>query len=73
MVNEIIEILLNYVEPENEITADTNIKSDLRMSSFDLVCFADELFDRCGVSLTPDNFREFSTVGELSDFICKTA
>ena len=37
---------------------------------FDLVCFADELFETFGVALTPDNFRDFCTVGQLADFIC---
>ncbi len=71
MVNEIIDIILNYVEPENEITEETNIKSDLGMSSFDLVCFADELFERYGVTFTPDIFREFTTIGDLAEYISK--
>lgn len=69
MIAKIIDILLNYVDPEDEITAETNIKSDLGMTSFDLVCFANEILDDCGVVLTPDNFREFNTVGEIADFI----
>ena len=71
MINEIIEIILNYVEPEEAITADTDIKSELGMSSFDLVCLADEIFEKYGVSLTPDNFRDCATVGSLADFIAK--
>ena len=69
MTERIIDTLLNYVEPEEEITAETDIKSELGMSSFDLVCFADELYEAFGVALTPDNFRDFCTVGQLADFI----
>ncbi len=69
MTEKIIDTLLNYVEPEDEITAETDIKSELGMSSFDLVCFADELYETFGVTLTPDNFRDFCTVGQLADFI----
>lgn len=68
-MEKIIELLLNYVEPDDEITAETSIKEDLGMSSFDLVCFGDELFDEFGVRLTADNFRECETVGKLAAFI----
>lgn len=71
MIREIIDIILNYIDPEEKITENTNIKSDLGMSSFDLVCFADELFEKYGVSLTPDIFREFTTVGELSEYVSR--
>ncbi len=68
-MKKIIELLLNYVEPDDEITAETSIKEDLGMSSFDLVCFGDEIFEEFGVKLTADNFRECDTVGKLSEFI----
>lgn len=69
MINKIIDMLLNYVEPDDDITADTNIKIDLGMSSFDLVCFGDDLFDEFGVRLTADDFRNCETIGMLADFI----
>lgn len=68
-MEKIIEMILNYVEPDDEITAETSIKDDLGMSSFDLVCFGDELFDEFGVRLTADNFRECDTVGKLAAFV----
>ncbi len=71
MLEQIIDMLLNYVEPDDEITADTNIKTDLGMSSFDLICFGDDLFNTFGVQLTPDNFRDCITVGKLAAFIEK--
>lgn len=71
MVEKIVDLLLNYVEPDDEITADTNIKTELGMSSFDLICFGDDLYSSFGVRLTADNFRECITVGKLADFIEK--
>ncbi len=68
-MEKIIELLLNYVEPDDEITADTNIKSDLGMSSFDLVCLAEEILGEFGIRLTADDFRNCITVGKLADFI----
>ena len=69
MVEKIVDMLLNYVEPDDEITAGTNIKTQLGMTSFDLICFGDDLFSEFGVRLTPDNFRNCLTVGDLANFI----
>lgn len=68
-MEKIISILLNYVEPDDEITADTHIKYDLNMSSFDLVCLGEELYEEFGVKVDAENFRECDTVGKLADFI----
>ncbi|MGN0573539.1 MAG: acyl carrier protein [Acutalibacteraceae bacterium] len=68
-MKKVIEILLNYVEPDYEITAETKIKDDLGMSSFDLLCFGEELFDEFGVRLSADDFRKFNTVGKLADYV----
>lgn len=69
MVEKIIDMLLNYVEPDDEITAETNIKTQLGMTSFDLICFGDDLYNEFGVRLTADNFRSCITVGALANFI----
>ncbi len=69
MLEKIIDIILNYVEPDDEITAQTSIKADLNMSSFDLVCLADELYENFKVELSPDDFRECDTVGLLTEII----
>ena len=71
MVEKIVDLLLNYVEPDDEITADTNIKTELGMSSFDLICFADDVNATFGVQLTAEDFRNNRTVGALADFIEK--
>ncbi|MBQ2775320.1 MAG: acyl carrier protein [Clostridia bacterium] len=68
-MEKIINILLEYVEPDEPITAETSIKYDLGMSSFDLVCFGDDIFDEFGVRLTPSNFKDCDTVGRLAAFV----
>lgn len=68
-MEKIIEMLLDYVEPDEEITYDTNIKYDLGMSSFDLVCFGEDLSQEFGIQLSADDFRDCDTVGKLADFI----
>ena len=68
-MDKIIDLLLNYVEPDDEITADTKIKSDLGMSSFDLACLANDIRDEMGVSLSAEDFRKYRTVGKLAQYI----
>lgn len=68
-MEKLIELLLNYVEPDDEITAETRIKSELGMSSFDLACLANDIRDEMGVSLTADEFRKYRTVGALAEYI----
>lgn len=68
-MEKIIELILNYVEPDDEITADTSIKSGLGMSSFDLVCLAEDIYNEFGVKLNAEVFRNCDTVGELADYI----
>lgn len=71
MFEKLVDMFLNYVEPDDEITPDTRIKSGLRMSSFDLICFADDVNATFGVQLTAEDFRNNRTVGALADFIEK--
>ena len=71
MFETIRDMFLNYVEPDDEITPDTRIKSGLGMTSFDLICFADDINITFGVKLTADDFRANRTVGAIADFIEK--
>ncbi|MBR2868102.1 MAG: acyl carrier protein [Clostridia bacterium] len=65
MFDKLVEIILNYVEPEEDITPETGIKRGLNLSSFDLVCLSDEIHQEFGVVLGADDFRECETVGKL--------
>ena len=70
-MEKIIEILLNYVEPDDEITEDTLIKSELGLSSFDLVCIANDIYEEFKVELSAEDFRQYETVGKLAAYIEK--
>ena len=65
MFDKLVEIILNYVEPEEAITPETGIKRGLNLSSFDLVCLSDEIHQEFGVVLGADDFRECDTIGKL--------
>ena len=71
MFEKIKDMFLNYVEPDDEITPDTRIKSGLGMSSFDLICFADDVNATFVVKLTAEDFRNNRTVGAIADFVEK--
>lgn len=68
-MEKLIELILNYVEPDEEITADTNIKNGLGMSSFDLICLGEEIRSEFGVKLKAEDFKECDTIGKLAAFI----
>lgn len=68
-MEKLIELILNYVEPDEEITADTNIKEGLGMSSFDLICLGEEIHSEFGVKLNAEVFRDCDTIGMLAEFI----
>ncbi len=69
MFEKIVELLLNYVEPDGDITEQTNIRTDLGMSSFDFICLGDDIFNEFGVRLTADDFRSCLAVGKLAEFV----
>lgn len=73
MFEKIVDIILNYVEPEESITPDTDIKNGLSMTSFDLVCLSDEIYEEFGIVLNADDYRECNTVGRLVARIEKCA
>ncbi len=68
-MEKLIELILNYVEPDDEITAETSIKGGLGMSSFDLVCLAEEIHGEFGVKLNAEVFRDCDTIGKLAAYI----
>ncbi len=68
-MERLIELILNYVEPDEEITAETSIKGGLGMSSFDLVCLAEEIHGEFGVKLNAEAFRDCDTIGKLAAYI----
>lgn len=64
-MEKIIETILNYVEPDEEITAESSLKNDCGLTSFDMVCLIDELSAQFGVEVADTEVRKCSTVGEL--------
>lgn len=64
-MNKVIEAILNYVEPEEEITLDSKLKGDCGLSSFDMICLVEELSDTFNVTADSVELKKCVTVRDL--------
>lgn len=66
-MNELIEKILEYVEPDDEITPDSLIKTDCGLTSFDMTCILNDLCSETGVDYKSINFAALRTVRDIAD------
>ena len=66
-MDRIIETILEFVEPEEEITAESTLKGDCGLTSFDTVCLLDALCSEFGKNVDDVKVRECQTVQDLAD------
>ena len=64
-MEKIIDIILNYVEPDEEITGDSRLKQDCGLTSFDTTCVVGELCELYGADPAALDLRSVKTVAEL--------
>lgn len=64
-MNKIIETILNYVEPDEEITMDSKLKADCGLSSFDMICLVEELSTEYNVTVDNAELKKCVTVKDL--------
>ena len=65
---KIVELLDVYVRAD-EIHPEDNFKSDLDLSSFELIGFATDVKENFGVPLRVEDFYDNPTVAEMARFI----
>lgn len=65
---KIVELLDEYVKAD-EIHPDDNFKSDLDMSSFEIIGFTTDVKNTFGVELKVNDFINNPTVGEMAQHI----
>lgn len=65
---KIVEILDEYVKAD-EIHPDDNFKTDLDMSSFEIIGFTTDVKNEFGVELKVDDFLNNPTVIEMAEYI----
>ncbi len=68
----IVEILDEYVKV-SEIHPEDNFKSDLDMSSFELIGFASDVKESFGVDLRIEDFIDNPTVIQMAEHIAEMA
>lgn len=68
-MEKLIELLLNYVEPDEPITADSDLRNDCGLSSFDSVCVIDDISTVFGISASYADLKSCSTVNDLWNVI----
>ena len=72
-MDKIINAILNYVEPDEEITGDSRLKQDCGLTSFDTTCLIGELCEKYKVSDKALNPRTIRTVRDLYEALEKAA
>lgn len=65
-MEKIIQKIFEYVELDGEITADSTLKSDCGLTSFDTVCLIGDLCSEFGVDENTIDMRSLRTVGDLA-------
>lgn len=65
-MEKIIEKILEYVEVDDEITADSLLKADCGLTSFDTTCLIGDLCAEFGKDEKSIDARNLKTVGDLA-------
>lgn len=65
-MDKIIEKILEFVELDGELTAESTLKGDCGLTSFEMVCLSQELCAELGVDESTVNLRACKTVGDLA-------
>lgn len=70
MINKIKDIILNYVEiEESEITAESNLRTDIGLSSLDLISVATELENTFDTKISERKILSLKTVNDLIECV----
>ena len=72
MFEELVEIIVNYVEVQKEaITPESRFMEDLGFTSFDFMSMLGELEDVFDVEIDQQEASEIRTVQEAADYLTK--
>lgn len=72
MIDQILEIISDFVEIDlNEINADSKMRSDIGLNSFDLVNVAVEIEKEYGIVIPDTEIASIKTLGNLVDLVAE--
>lgn len=63
---KVTDAILDYAEPDGELSADSTLRGDCGLASFDLTCLINDLNALFGKSLDASTIRKCDTVGDLA-------
>jgi len=70
MLEELKKMICNYVSAdESEIDENTNLRSELAMSSLDLITLAVEVEETYNIELPNEDISGITTLGDLMKYI----
>ncbi len=69
MLEQITEIISNYVDLEEPITEETSLRGDLGMSSLDLINLAVEVEDTFDIMIPDKEINGMNTVKDLITYL----
>lgn len=71
MYKKITQIIRDYTGEERPINEETNLVTDLGLSSFDVVSLIGEFEDAFGIEIPTEDIEEFETVCGIVDYLEK--
>jgi acyl carrier protein len=68
-LDKVIAIIRNNISTDAGITADTDMRKDLAVDSFDGLMIMNEIDDAFGISVDEDDFKKVNTPGEIVNLL----
>lgn len=69
MYEKITQIIRDYTGEKRPINEETNLVTDLGLSSFDVVSLIGEFEDAFGIEIPTEDIEELETVGGIVDYL----
>ncbi|MCI1722424.1 MAG: acyl carrier protein [Lachnospiraceae bacterium] len=70
MLERVIDILADHTDfPKEQITADTDLVSDLELNSFEVFSMVSEMEDEFGIEVQDEDIMKFQKVQDIVDYI----
>jgi len=69
MEDIIIELIIGSIDKDYEIRADTNLRSDLDIDSFDFLMIINALEDEFDITIDEDDFAKVNNVNDIVELL----
>lgn len=69
MYETVTQIILDYTGTEEKLSPETNLVTDIGLSSFDVVSLISEFEDAFDIEIPTEDIEELETVQGIADYI----